>query len=375
MWPVVKNNLRLTLASKGTLFMLLALPLIVFSLGLFNSGSGSSGVFSVRLGVYDSDQSALSLALTDALDSEYVAVVPTGGEEPDRLLVKGRIDAALLVEKGYEDALLAGRKPTLTLRSIKGREATALAEAQLNLYVSDLLRLKEIEGADSADALLTALRALDDTALSFGQEEVTYRRDSDRLAPAQGYLLFAFSLSMLQVSGLILREKQWNTLHRILCAPIARGRYILANVLTGLLFLTANLLSLWGLTAALRIPVPPVQYLVWLLYGLVWIAAGLFLALAARSKQGYNTMTPILTTIFAMLGGCYWPLWLVPPFMRALARITPQYWAHTLGSLALQGKGIGDTWPLWLALLGFLCLFSALCAAALSKRKSNETFL
>lgn len=374
MLPVIKNSIRLLLARKATLFVLVIMPVIVFSLGLF-SGGNSDG-FRLHAGIADMDETPLSRALAASFAKEVYRLDAVSPDDMDQKLADGVLDAVLVIGKGYESALLTGKSPALTLRSLKGQEVVGALGAWLNLYVSDLLRLRTLEKTADAAQLTAAEKRLDELALPFSQQPLSPHKENRGLSTAAGFLLYLISMNMLQVSSLLLREKQWGTLSRVLQSPVKRLSYIGANFLTGLFFLMTNLLTLHLLTALVfRISVPPLMYALWAFYGLIWVLAGIFLAFTVRSSQVYNAVTPIVTTIFAMLGGCYWPLWLMPPFMQKLAMITPQYWANTAGTLIQKGHSLFASGTEIAVLAGFLLLFLALCLFALRRKKSAELFI
>jgi ABC-2 type transport system permease protein len=76
-----------------------------------------------------------------------------------------------------------------------------------------------------------------------------------------------------------------------------------------------------------------------------------------------------------MLGGCYWPIWMMPEFMQKAAMLVPQYWANEAISLLQQGKTLLDLPQHLLALTGFSALFLALCVFALRRSKAAGTFV
>lgn len=374
MLPVIKNNIRLLLARKSTLFVLIILPVIIFSLGLFSGASGSG--FRLNAGIADMDNTELSRALTDAFSGEVDKLVAVSVDEADQKLADGALDAVLIVDEGYESALLSGQKPGLTLRSLKGQEIVGTLGAWVDLYIFDLVRLRTLEQTKDAAQLIAAEKNLAQNVLPFDRQPLSAREENGGLSMAAGFLLYLFSLNMMQVGSLLLREKQWNTLSRVLQSPVERLSYIGANFVTGLFFLGLNLLSLYLLTTLVfHISIPPLLYALWSYYGLIWILAGIFLALSVRSSRTYGAITPIVTTIFAMLGGCYWPLWLMPPFMQKLAMATPQYWANVAGTLIQKGHSLFAPGTEIMVLTGFLMLFFVLCLFALRRKKTAESFI
>jgi ABC-2 type transport system permease protein len=62
--------------------------------------------------------------------------------------------------------------------------------------------------------------------------------------------------------------------------------------------------------------------------------------------------------LFALLGGCWWPLEMFPPLMRKLAKIFPTYWAmQGFTTLLSRGGASQDVLPYVLVLLVFALVF------------------
>ena len=53
----------------------------------------------------------------------------------------------------------------------------------------------------------------------------------------------------------------------------------------------------------------------------------LFMGTVFRNPQQPVSLGPWIGVLFGMLGGCMWPLEIVPPFMKTLAHISPAAWA------------------------------------------------
>ena len=62
----------------------------------------------------------------------------------------------------------------------------------------------------------------------------------------------------------------------------------------------------------------------------------------------------------AMLGGCYWPVEITPPFMQQLAKLTPTGWAMVgLKNTVARGMGVESVLVPCAALLGMAVVFFA----------------
>jgi ABC-2 type transport system permease protein len=286
------------------------------------------------------------------------------------------MDLAVLVPAGFEQKVLSGEEPSLTLRSLKGQEVVGTVSVALNLYVADLLRIRDIQGLTDGQSLADSYRNLMQEGMQYREVPVSEHSGSAGMRQGSGFLFYVLSISMLQVASLILKEKQLGTLSRIRQAPVERLEYIFSVFLAGVLILLVNLLSLHALiTYAFGVYTTLSMYLLWFYYGLVWLFIGIFMALIVNSSAVHGSLIPILTVITSMLGGSYWPIWLMPEFMQKIARITPQYWANDAMEILQQGQSLLGIPQHLLALTGFAALFLSLGVFALRRSRANQTFV
>lgn len=375
MWQVLKNNLRQLLASKGTLVVALIMPVVLFAVSLAAFGTGD-GMYSWNVALVDQDHTALSQNLSEVLSQDANRVKALEEEEINEELKSGRMDLAVLVPAGFEQKVLSGEEPSLTLRSLKGQEVVGTVSVALNLYVADLLRIRDIQGLTDGQSLADSYRNLMQEGMQYREVPVSEHSGSAGIRQGSGFLFYVLSISMLQVASLILKEKQLGTLSRIRQAPVERLEYIFSVFLAGVLILLVNLLSLHALiTYAFGVYTTLSMYLLWFYYGLVWLFIGIFMALIVNSSAVHGSLIPILTVITSMLGGSYWPIWLMPEFMQKIARITPQYWANDAMEILQQGQSLQGIPQHLLALTGFTALFLSLGVFALRRSRANQTFV
>jgi ABC-2 type transport system permease protein len=374
-WQVLKNNLRQLLASKGTLVVALIMPVVLFAVSLAAFGTGD-GMYSWNVALVDQDHTALSQNLSEVLSQDANRVKALEEEEINEELKSGRMDLAVLVPAGFEQKVLSGEEPSLTLRSLKGQEVVGTVSVALNLYVADLLRIRDIQGLTDGQSLADSYRNLMQEGMQYREVPVSEHSGSAGMRQGSGFLFYVLSISMLQVASLILKEKQLGTLSRIRQAPVERLEYIFSVFLAGVLILLVNLLSLHALiTYAFGVYTTLSMYLLWFYYGLVWLFIGIFMALIVNSSAVHGSLIPILTVITSMLGGSYWPIWLMPEFMQKIARITPQYWANDAMEILQQGQSLLGIPQHLLALTGFAALFLSLGVFALRRSRANQTFV
>jgi ABC-2 type transport system permease protein len=89
-----------------------------------------------------------------------------------------------------------------------------------------------------------------------------------------------------------------------------------------------------------------------------YILAGTGLAVMisalVRTRYKMSGLSPLVSTGFAMLGGCLWPLEIVSPFMQTIAKLTPTGWAVMgLTDVVARNQGLASAALPTLVLLGF----------------------
>jgi ABC-2 type transport system permease protein len=77
----------------------------------------------------------------------------------------------------------------------------------------------------------------------------------------------------------------------------------------------------------------------------------------ARTEEQAGTIGPAVGIALGMLGGCMWPLFIVPPIMQTIGHATPHAWAMD-GFIALIARraGVADIVGSLLALVVFAAL-------------------
>lgn len=371
MLAIIKNNIRLLLAKKGLLISLLVAPVLLMAFGLSQNTEAN---LSLKLGIEDHDQTAISMDLLEEIKSkghERVAL----DDHPELMVVDQKIDVLMEIPPGFEESLLAGDVPKVLLSSLKGQEVTAIIETPMNLYLRSLAQLIRIDELTSGQDAVTGIERLREEGLDLSV--VKPEAQIDRGLELGGkFLFYMLSVNMLLVGRLILSDKAGNTLDRLRRTPVTRTAYLLANFFTGVFFLLCNLITISLLTRfVFHINLNIGLYLVWLIYGMVWIMIGIFMALAARSRRIHGNLVTIITVIAAMIGGSFWPLELAPNLMQKAAQITPHYWAGQWFSSIQQGAGTFERPQFLLALLAFFLIFFALCLFSLVRKQKNETFV
>jgi ABC-2 type transport system permease protein len=177
-----------------------------------------------------------------------------------------------------------------------------------------------------------------------------------------GQLVSWVMIPLVGTSALLAWDRTGKTLARFLTTPTRTSSYILGTAsgqLTISLFQMLILMAFGALVLKLPWGKSPLGLaMVMVSFGLAAVASGMMLGAFVKSSRAANSLSIMISMLFALLGGCWWPLELFPPLMRKLAQIFPTYWAmQGFTTLLSRGGTYQDIIPHTLVLLAFAVVF------------------
>ncbi len=284
------------------------------------------------------------------------------------------LDGFVAFPADFTQRFLSGE--TATLEVVAG-EVPVSEEAALRGFAQEIAaRFSEARATLSAVAALgnapeaAAMAALlsDSSGPAIGLRveqvgEIAPFNTSNFVLP--GYLtMFVFFTAAMGAEALA-RERQTHTLERLMANGVRRESLIWGKFLAGAIIGIAQVAVMWIVGAlAFNIDLGASPTAVVLLSLLMVVASAAFGVLLASLVHNVRTAAAagVLTSlVLAPIGGSWWPLFITPPFMQSLGRITPHGWANGgLNKLMLFGAEFGDVVPEMLALVVFAAVFLTL---------------
>lgn len=177
-----------------------------------------------------------------------------------------------------------------------------------------------------------------------------------------GYLTMFIFFAAAMSAEFIVRERQSQTLERMISNGVRRESVVLGKFLTAAYRGLMQVLVLWGIgIAAFRIDFgasPAAIVAVSLAMVFAASAFGVMLASIVRTVRAATAAGVLASLILAPLGGSWWPLFITPDWMQTLGKFTPHGWANTaFNNLMLFGAEFADVWTSIAALAGFGAVF------------------
>jgi ABC-2 type transport system permease protein len=290
------------------LAVLFLLPAVIMAIiGLAMGGYSTS---SFVVGVIDQAHTPQSLALVAGLESNQQFRVRdyTDNEKLRLAVFRGRMNAGIIIPAGWH------------------------GESDLQVYVTHASAGSAIVQA-GIDAELSRMAS----GLAAPNIPVRYPGGGHAGSPRLGFAytapanLVLFVMINGFVSALaILRLRESGISRRLLAAPRKTSELFLMLAVGPAQQMIAQ--SVFLIVAA------------WLFFGVHWgeamgvtlitaavvclgVALVLLMATVFRTQQQAISLGPWIGVALGMLGGCMWPLEIVPPIMKTIARLSPASWA------------------------------------------------
>lgn len=348
---------------RGELVSMFFLPLLLTY--VFGVAFGSQGADRPILVMWeDSERGAYSQQILDIVDAEgSIEVQVADYDDAREKLETGESSVIVRVPEGFDADIEAGRDVSLLLEQSPGSQrGTASSEVVSGAVsrVSANIQAARVTGdvwpAGSPPAFSSAYELADSywdpdppisvTGVAVSQSDV--RSDSVLAASNVQYsvgftIMFVMFMAFGSAGG-ILEEREQGTLRRLIITPSTRA-HILGGKIAGVIGTSSiEAFILVGL-GALAFAVPwgrdPLA-LVLMLGAYILASAGLavFTTAVVRTRSQLSAIGPIASTALAMLGGCYWPIEVTPPFMQTIAKFTPTGWGMA-GLLDVVARGQG----------------------------------
>ncbi|MCC5953396.1 MAG: ABC transporter permease [Acidimicrobiia bacterium] len=353
---IVGTELRRVSRDRTGLFFIVVLPVVIIIVIGATIGAAPGAL---PLGVLDADRSAASEALVAALDADPAVDLQRFDDLEDlRQQVRtATVVGGLEIPEGFGADLGAGEQVELSLQS--GDPQTGQAAAEVVSAITDELgsRLQAasvlVDGLglaeDDAEQLVSRtagdLVAVEVTLETVGEAATLTGENQYAYTAPSNLVLFVF-INSLAVGGVLIETRRLGVARRMMAAPITVGTILVGTGATRFLFaLLQSVLIVavgrllfdvrWGETVAVAALV--------VAFSLVGTGAGLLVGAVARNAEQAQSIGIPVAVALAMLGGCMWPLEIVPPAMVVIGHLTPHAWAMN-GWIALifEGGGLRD---------------------------------
>jgi ABC-2 type transport system permease protein len=362
MWAVLQKEFIQTLRDRGTLILMLSMPLLqLFLLGY----AVDMNVEHIPTIVADQSLDVHSLAYVNAMiNTGYFDVIGyvTNEAEVIEAIDSGKAEAGIVIPPDFAARVDRGEAQVLflidgsdlfTVQSGYTRAAT-IAQS----YAGEVL-LKKIERSGLP---IRAGLPLDTRV------RILYNPDMQQLwftIPNMIALLMQTS-SIAMTAAAVVREREAGTIEQLLVTPIRPVELLLGKIMPNVLIAIINVLTV--VVAGVFLFHVPFRGSFWLFMGLsmIYVFAGLGLGLlistVADNQKQAQQLVMMIMLLGIVLGGYIFPRNTMPPFLQALGLLFPMTYFIPI-SRGIIAKGVGLE-AFWVSVVNMIVYGAVLMAIA-----------
>lgn len=368
------NTFKVTFRKKSNIFVYLILPVagILFMMNVM----GGDGSGTVKMGIVNKDKGAISENMTKYLgNTGKFKNVSIEEDKISDMVVNKKVDLVLVIPEDFEKSIYEGSFKSIKVVSLKGQEVTAWVENYTNMYIKNLLDIsKASQGNKETFNKIYSEYEKGEVALKI---EKIKDKSFNKGVTQQGFGFFIMFMLIGSTitSNIILKEKRERVYQRICSTPVSSKIYISGNIIANLTIITAQIiLALVAVRKILKIEtyIPDLElFLVMFILGIVAVGIGMVIVALSKSSAEAGNLSTLIVTPTCMLGGCFWPLSLMPEGLQKVSNFVPQKWAIDAIAKLQNGSSLLDIRMNIFIMLGFALAFFAL--AAFKMKNSDKT--
>ena len=304
-------------------------------------------------------------SLFDERSADVVLIIPAGIDMGS--LQASSAEVELLQQPNNLNATVAERAVLTAIR----RVSSSIAAAQNAVTQRESIQpfASEAEKQTYFEASLGTAQTIQQDAperVSVIEGNTEDQVDYDpRANTSAGQLITWVFIPLFGISALFAYERQQGTLRRLLTTPASKATFLLGTIAGQVAMALIQMLLLVGfgiLVLKLSWGREPLALFVILLSSALAAAAfGTMMGTFIKTEGQASGLSVMFGMVFALMGGCWYPLELFPPAIQNAVKILPTTWAmQGMLDLLLRGGGLRDILPEAAVLLGFAAIFFSL---------------
>jgi ABC-2 type transport system permease protein len=282
--------------------------------------------------------------------AEVVLILPAGIDLPS--LQNGSAELELLQQPNNMNAIVAERAVLTAIRrvgssvsaaqnAVRQRQARQpfASEAEKQTYFESSLELAQNIQKEAPERATVVEGNT--------QDQVDY---DPRANSSAGQLITWVFIPLFGISALFAYERQQGTLRRLLTTPANKATFLLGTITGQVVMALVQMLLLVGfgiLVMKLNWGREPLAlFLILFTSALAAAAFGTLMGTLIKTESQASGLSIMFGMVFALMGGCWYPLELFPPAIQNAVKILPTRWAmQGMLDLVLRGGGLTDVLP------------------------------
>jgi ABC-2 type transport system permease protein len=336
---------------------MLVLPIIFIAFSMFAIGNSTT----LNVAIIDNDNTKLTSVFKESLLSS-TELVKLQEEDIAQKLISGKLDYAIKIEEGFTQKLIQGLDVKVGTYSLKETNTSAsikfLAESFINSSKNIAVAAK---GSEEEFYRGMDLYISDIVSANYLSIEDTENDTKDNTYLSLGFMVMFMLFMSTNAAALVLEDKQLKTYGRVLSSPVSMRSYFVQNLLSNIAIMFMQVCAIFFILGfVFKADLGPSRGSLMILFGvfsLTAVALGMAISSFSKDLRQDNAMSYLITIPMSMLGGCFWPLEIMPKALQQLANLTPVTWVLRASEKLLYGSSLYDIGSELAILLLFALVF------------------
>ncbi len=368
---LIRKDIQLFLADRTAAIMAIGIPIgIALFFSFIFSGSGGGQVKPISIVIADSDSSAVSKGIMDGLQKDpHLKTTVKTEEQAKADVAKGDAAFALVIPKGFgaasAGAMSGGEKPELLAYGDPSQNVTVQAAQGIVLgaVMNGILDKTLPPEAGKGDHMPFTMKTHMETAKKVDEAAVG-RAHTFAGMSVQGVLFYGINLAMS-----VLRDRRLGIGKRVRSAPVRFGTIALAKALSGALIGLITILAVFAfgmIVMHVRVEGSVIGFLLQCVATALFASSfGLLVAAMGKTEEQSRGLSILVVLMLSMLGGAWFPSFLMPEIMQKITLAIPSRWAiDGFDSALWRGTDLVHMLPF----IGMTLLFAVICFAIATPR-------
>ena len=379
LWFLVAAQLRTTLRKRSSLLLYFGLPVagILLSTILYNS----NGTSPLRVGVVNGDgqQSVASGTIEFLKGLDHMALVEVTETELQKELAANSLDSGIVLGAGYSQSVLEGKPDHVTIQSLKGAQVTAYVKSMLKGYIDNVAAIGTISSGDTAkfNKLYSSYKG---AAFKLTSESVQDTGNVKNMSyQSIGFLIMFMMTSAINLSELILKNRENRTYFRVLSSPVHSRTYVFSNIIVNLCIMLAQIVvTLFCMRVVFGIDpgIPMAEMLgLMVLFALVSVSLSLAVVSFSKTTAAAGALQNLIVTPTCLLSGCFFPIGVMPESIRRIADFLPQNWVLQSITKLQSGDSLSSIGFNLVILLAFAVVFFLIASYMFGRNNDTRNFV
>lgn len=334
------NNLRRLSRQKSNYISLILLPLAFMFLSM-NVFVSSRPV--IKVGIYDEDKTAYTEFLKSSA-GKNATIIELSDANMKRALLNSNVDYGIVIEKGFTESILKNGIPSgvtanATVDNVSSVKTYKVKETDqtspFEYYLSGILNSTRNIAAYSDGDITKFMKGI--SYFNEQQTTVTYKdiagtdNRKDKARVAFGFMIMFLMFFASNASSLLLEDKELRTYDRVLTSPVSLRKFYFTNIASYFAVISIQiLLIIFAMklifnaylgTSAL------IMFAFLLVVGFMSVSLGVAISAFCKNSKQANGLSTLIIVPLCMLGGCFWPVEIMPKFFREIALFNPVKWS------------------------------------------------